>query len=152
MKISNENFEIYAGTKDQFIDALSTESEEKPVEFLFDFVKNKMRMTSYYQPIILLALLDRSGCSDEDSIAEFIMEHETTAKGKNADKLKADQAKGLKAIKKLINNYPKNVLSKHEALEITEQGLWVLPFEIYSGDFDKLETILRAKLEKHLNK
>ena len=53
--LQTQNTQIFAGTKDQFIDALSTDAVEKPVEFLFDFVKNKMRMTSYFQPIILLA-------------------------------------------------------------------------------------------------
>ena len=150
--LQTQNTQIFAGTKDQFIDALSTDAGEKPVEFLFDFVKNKMRMTSYYQPIILLALLDRVGCSDDDAIAEFILEHETKAKGKNADKLKTDQSKGLKALRKLINNYPKKVLSSHGVLEITEQGLWILPFEIYSSDFDKIEKLLEQKLFEHLNK
>jgi len=147
-----ENIQIFSGTQSQFIDALSTDTTEKPAEFLFDFVKNKMRQTSYFQSIILLAILDRAGCSDDDAIAEFILEYETKSKAKNALKLKSDQEKGLKAIKKLINNYPKKVLSKHEIIEITDQGLWILPFEIYSADFDKIEKLLEEKLENHLSK
>tara|TARA_R100001463_G_scaffold33225_1_gene73972 strand:+ start:271 stop:735 length:465 start_codon:yes stop_codon:yes gene_type:complete len=122
-------------------------------DYLFEFIYSKMRLTSYFQPLVILALLDQAGLASVDDIAEFILEYKTDKKGKNAKKLKEDQRKGVEYIKTRLKVYPKQVLRKHGIIEFAgNASIWALPFELYTGDFERFKDILNRRLNVHLSK
>jgi hypothetical protein len=96
---------------------------------LSTFINTKMKMTSYYQPLIILCMIENNGSCSLDAISNMAIDLGLSDKS-TKDKLKI---------------HPKTVLAKHNIAHIVD-GSYVLDHSCTVLDRNEVVMLCNAKI------
>ena len=107
-------------------------------EQLAEFLERRMRMSHVYQPVMLMALLERGGMADEREIAEEI--------------LRRDQSQ-LEYYGKITRDMVGRVLRNHGIVERHGKTYRLVGFETFTAEqVEHLVALCRDKLDEYLQR
>jgi len=102
------------------------------------FLKNKMRMSHIYQPVMILNLLMKGGESDRSEIAEYILSFDESQ---------------IEYYEKVVDNMVGKVLRKHKIVSKEKTKYNLNDYAQYSKDeISELKYICRLKIQDFIDK
>jgi len=100
-----------------------------------EFITTKMKMTSFYQPMILMCILN--GITDNKDIAILCNQYDSSFTAENYSKK--------------LKIYPKQVLKKHNMATLNK-NVWALNDDVNVDNKDELIQLLESKLNNFKNR